>query len=108
MKKNRKYEDSNFDSFLKEEEIIEEVVEKTTVRTSVQEIRAKRREAAELQLANTKEVLDQKEEFRKFFAKNKEKLKLKSSMEGILWLHFQAAGFAEKDKFEEGLKHFGI
>jgi hypothetical protein len=29
-------------------------------------------------------------------------------MEHILWLHFVETGHAEKEKFEDGLKHFGI
>jgi hypothetical protein len=28
-------------------------------------------------------------------------------LEQIIWLHFQAAGFDKKDKFEQGIKHFG-
>lgn len=49
-----------------------------------------------------------KEDFRKFFLKAKNKLSLDESLEGVLWLHFKAYNFDSKDKFEQGLKHFGI
>lgn len=71
------------------------------------EIREKRRLAGEARNKSKQAVVDQREEFRKFFAKTKEKLKINSSMEHILWLHFKASGHAEKEKFEDGLKHFG-
>lgn len=51
--------------------------------------------------------INHREEFRKLFAKLSIKMKLDASMEGVIWLHLKASNFAEKDKFEEGLKHFG-
>jgi hypothetical protein len=75
---------------------------------SLEEMREKRREAGEAKKAAKAAELDQRDEFRKFFAKKREKLSLDSSMEHILWLHFVATGHAEKEKFEDGLKHFGI
>lgn len=75
---------------------------------TLEEMREKRREAGEAKKAAKVVELDQRDEFRKFFAKKREKLSLDSSMEHILWLHFVATGHAEKEKFEDGLKHFGI
>jgi hypothetical protein len=75
---------------------------------SLEEMREKRREVGEAKKAAKAAELDQRDEFRKFFAKKREKLNLDSSMEHILWLHFVATGHAEKEKFEDGLKHFGI
>jgi len=49
-----------------------------------------------------------KEEFRKFFIQKKNELKLDPSLEEVIWLHFQSCGFDNKDKFLEGLKHFGF
>jgi len=49
----------------------------------------------------------EREEFRKFFAKIKNKLKLEKSMEEVIWKHFKASGFDKKEKFEKGIKHFG-
>jgi len=49
-----------------------------------------------------------KEDFRVFFSQSKNKLNLDPKLEEIIWLHFKAAGFDKKDKFEEGLAHFGI
>lgn len=48
-----------------------------------------------------------REEFRKFFIKIKGKLSLAQDMEEVVWKHFKAAGFDKKEKFEEGIKHFG-
>lgn len=73
----------------------------------IAELKQKRREDAEAKKASKKIELDQREEFRKYFAKISSKLKLEKSMENVLWLHFKSAGFAEKEKFTEGLNHFG-
>jgi len=54
---------------------------------------------------NTEE--NSREEFRKFFVKVRSKLNLSQDMEGVIWTHFKSAGFDKKDKFEEGIKHFG-
>ena len=48
-----------------------------------------------------------REEFRKYFVQIKKKLGLGKEMENVIWLHFKAAGFDKKDKFDEGVKHFG-
>lgn len=54
---------------------------------------------------NTEE--NSREEFRKFFVKIRSKLSLAQGMEGVLWTHFKSAGFDKKEKFKEGIKHFG-
>lgn len=70
------------------------------------EARKKRQEAhAAKQAAEKKE--DSREEFRKFFVKIKGKLSLSADMEDVIWKHFKSAGFTKKEKFEEGIKHFG-
>lgn len=48
-----------------------------------------------------------REEFRKYFAKIKRTLSLSSDMEEIVWLHLKSTGFNRKDKFDDGLRHFG-
>ena len=68
--------------------------------------------ARALRMANagvtTKQVEENtKEEFRKFFIQIKKKFGLKKEMENVIWLHFKAAGFDKKEKFDEGVKHFG-
>lgn len=73
----------------------------------ISEIRRARREAAEAKKSDKKADLDQREEFRKFFAKINGKLQLERSMEQIIWIHFKAAGFARKEVFENGMRHFG-
>ena len=50
---------------------------------------------------------DSREEFRKFFIKLKGKLNLASDMEVVIWNHLQSIGADKKEKFEEGIKHFG-
>lgn len=74
---------------------------------SIEEIKRKRREAGEAALREKKPELDHRDEFRKFFAKISGKLRLGKDMEQIIWLHLTKTGFAEKDKFEDGLKNFG-
>ena len=48
-----------------------------------------------------------KEEFRKYFIRLKRILNLDSSMEKVIWLHLKSAGFAKKELFDEGIRHFG-
>jgi len=48
-----------------------------------------------------------REEFRRFFIQLKRKYNLDSSLENIIWLHFKSSGFNRKEKFIDGIKHFG-
>lgn len=73
----------------------------------IEDARARRKQAYELSRIDKKNE-DSREEFRKFFAQNKLKLELSSSLEDVLWLHFKAYGFDKKESFSAGLKHFGI
>ena len=73
----------------------------------IEEIKRKRREAGEAAKSAKQADLNHREEFRKYFAKISGKLKLEKSMENVIWLHFQSCGFTEKEKFDEGIKHFG-
>ena len=48
-----------------------------------------------------------REEFKKYFTKLKRKMGLGSDLEQIIWLHFKAYGFDKKEKFDDGIRHFG-
>jgi len=61
----------------------------------------------ETNLIATPGMEDSREEFRKYFIGLKRKLKLAPELEDVLWLHLQAMGMDKKDKFNEGVTHFG-
>lgn len=76
------------------------------------EAKRKRKEAHEAKLkakenAKAANEAQTREEFRKFFIKAKKKLKIAADMEGVIWTHIKASGFDKKEKFEDGIKHFG-
>ena len=48
-----------------------------------------------------------REEFRKYFVGLKRKLNLAPELENVIWLHLKATGMDSKDKFNEGVAHFG-
>jgi len=48
-----------------------------------------------------------RKEFRNYFVKIKRQLKLDPSLEGVIWLHFKAAGFDQPEKFDKGIENFG-
>jgi Holliday junction resolvase RusA-like endonuclease len=52
-------------------------------------------------------IEDSREEFRKYFVELKRKLKLAPEIENVIWLHLKAVNMATKDKFNEGVTHFG-
>lgn len=47
-------------------------------------------------------------EFKRFFIKISRQKNLDLSLEEVLWAHFKSAGFDRVEKFNEGLKHFGL
>lgn len=49
-----------------------------------------------------------REQFRIFWAQNRTKYGAKKELEPILWLHLQAMKFDAPEKFEEGIKNFGL
>lgn len=51
---------------------------------------------------------DKREQFRVFWAKEKQKYDKPKELEQILWVHLKAAKLDEPEKFEAGLKHFGL
>lgn len=52
---------------------------------------------------------DKREQFRLFWARNKKKYPSKTTgLENILWLHLKATDNDKPEKFETGLKHFGL
>lgn len=83
--------------------------EKENIKTDkFADAKEKRRLAFEAKQEKSKSGSDKsREEFRKFFIKVKSKLGLDKSMEQVIWTHFKVSGFDKKDKFEEGIKHFG-
>jgi hypothetical protein len=52
-------------------------------------------------------IEDSREEFRKYFVELKRKLKLAPEIENVLWIHLKTVNMATKDKFNEGVAHFG-
>jgi len=72
------------------------------------EAKEKRKKAYQDKLkAKKSDEKQTREEFRKFFVKIKKKLSITADMEQIIWIHIKAAGYNKKDKFEDGVKHFG-
>lgn len=66
-----------------------------------------RKAAHEAKMAVKAVVEDSREEFRKYFIGIKRKLNLAPDLEDIIWIHLKATGMDKKDKFNEGIKHFG-
>ena len=87
-----------------------------------QEAKQEEKKAGEMTLAEAKafrkslvkpEVIqltmeEKREKFRVFWAQEKNKYGKAKDIEDILWVHCKAAGFSDPEKFEEGLKHFGL
>jgi len=90
----------------KEDKKIEVKIDKKSKAELIKAARAKRVARAGISSKQIEE--DTKDEFRKFFVQLKRKLNLNSDLEGVIWLHLKAAGFDKKDKFEKGIKHFGL
>lgn len=61
----------------------------------------------EAKLAKKGAIEDSREEFRKYFVGLKRKLNLQPEIEQVLWLHLKEVGMATKEKFNEGVTHFG-
>jgi hypothetical protein len=58
-------------------------------------------------LVTSEDMTDTREEFRKYFVGLKRKLNLAPELEHVLWLHLKAVGMDKKEKFNEGVQHFG-
>jgi hypothetical protein len=52
--------------------------------------------------------LEKREQFRIFWAKEKKKYDKPKELEQILWVHLKAVKLDDPEKFEAGLKHFGL
>lgn len=75
----------------------ERVVElKEEIKQSVSKVDRKSRQA------------ELKEEFELFWAKHKNKYKAYGNIADVVYAHFLTYGFNKPEKFEEGLKHFGL
>lgn len=48
-----------------------------------------------------------RDEFRIYFVELKRKLNLAPEIEDVMWLHLKAIGMNQKDKFNDGVRHFG-
>lgn len=51
---------------------------------------------------------EKREKFRMFWAKSRRKYGKSKELEQILWLHLKAIGCDAPEKFEDGIKHFGL
>ena len=79
---------------------------KSTKKLSPAELRKANYEAM-LKNDPEKRLQDVRDEWRQYFVKLKRKLNLDPSLEQVMWLHFKSSGFTSKDRFDEGVKHFG-
>jgi len=66
-----------------------------------------RRANHEAKMQAKKLVDASREEFRIYFVELKRKLNLAPEIEDVMWLHLKAIGMNQKEKFNEGVKHFG-
>jgi|WetSurMetagenome_2_1015567.scaffolds.fasta_scaffold692839_2 hypothetical protein len=86
---------------LTREEQIEKVQDIIEERNKLkQEILAKRKQA------NSK--VDFYPQFQEFWAQNRKKYNQSKEIGEIIWIHLLSSGYAEPEKFEEGIKHFGL
>jgi hypothetical protein len=83
--------------------------DKKTKKTSEEKAEQARKKRLALLVNKTpaQEETNEREEFRKYFLKISKKLSLKKSIEDILWTHLKTIGCDKKDKFDEGVSHFG-
>lgn len=51
---------------------------------------------------------EKREKFRLFWAQEKYKYGKSKDLEQILWMHLKATKLDDPEKFEDGLKHFGL
>lgn len=51
---------------------------------------------------------EKREKFRVFWASEKQKYGKSKDLEQILWVHLKAVKLDDPEKFEDGLKHFGL
>ena len=79
---------------------------KTTKKVTTKKTETKKKPEAKVEAPKAK-ALKPRQEFKKFFARIRKKLSIPKEQEEVIWTHFKAAGFAEKSKFEDGIKHFG-
>jgi hypothetical protein len=51
---------------------------------------------------------ERRQQFKLFWTQNRKKFGKKKELEPILWIHLQAAGYDQPEKFEDGIQHFGL
>lgn len=67
----------------------------------------KKRLALAIDKTKPAEKTDDREDFRKYFLKLNKKLELDKSLEEVIWIHLKTIGCDKKEKFDDGIKHFG-
>ena len=84
-----------------------EVMKETLQEMSLEEARAFR---ASLHKPSEKVLSEpeKREQFRVFWAQQKRKYDKPKELEQILWVHLKAVKLDTPEKFEDGLKHFGL
>ena len=55
-----------------------------------------------------KDETERREEFRIFWATNKQKYGKSKDLESILWAHLKSAKLDQPEEFESGIEHFGL
>lgn len=51
---------------------------------------------------------EKRESFRIFWAQNRKQYGKSKDLESIIWLHLKAVKMDEPEKFDSGIKHFGL
>lgn len=84
-----------------------EIEKETSKEMSLEEAKAYR---ASLYKPTKKTLSDQekREQFRLYWAQEKYKYGKSKNLEQIVWMHLKASKLDDPEKFEAGLKHFGL
>lgn len=81
---------------------------KTSNEDKIAKARKKRLALAEERGKNKPQEKDNsREDFKKYFLKLQKKVKIDKSLEEVIWIHLKTIGCNKKEKFDEGVKHFG-
>lgn len=86
----------------------EEIVFEKKEEMSLEEARAYRASLAPPKVEIPLSESQRREEFRKYWAQKKSWFGKGKEIEPIIWTHLKAIGMDHPEKFEDGLKHFGL
>ena len=78
------------------------------VQSKLEAIKLKKLELAQKRTSNKVEEKDFREEFKVWWASNRKKFNKEKEIEHILWVHLKATKHDVPEKFEAGIKHFGL